>query len=321
MHHDLPECKQAFVDMGGARVHYLHAGQGRPIVLIHGLVGSSDNWRKNIGVLARHASVYAIDLVNAGRSERIAGLDAGLDVTADRLAATMEALGIEAADVVGHSHGGAVALTLAARHPERVRSLILFAPANPFCNYPNPMIRFYSSRPGRLLGRCGPYLPRRIQLTALGRMYGDPKRIGHGCIDGYVAGLRVPGTIDHILAIVRTWFADMASLRASLPLVANVPTLLLWGDRDRAVSVASARRLQRELPASELGVVPGAGHVVFEELPEESNQLMLDWLRRDFAFDSRSTSDPDEIAVLAGRPVASSRGRHQLGPACPNTAA
>jgi pimeloyl-ACP methyl ester carboxylesterase len=287
-------------------MHYLHAGAARPVLLIHGLVGSSDNWRKNIGVLAQEASVYAIDLVNAGTSERIAGLNAQLDATADRVAAAMDALGIEKADIVGHSHGGAVALMLAARHPERVRSLILFAPANPFCSYPDPMIRFYSSLPGQLLGRCGPYLPRQIQLTALGRMYGDPKRIGQGCIDGYVAGLRVPGTVDHILAIVRGWFADMASLSAALPLVANVPTLIVWGDRDRAVSVASGKRLQRELPASEFAVVPGAGHVVFEELPVESNQLMLDWLRRDFAFDSRAPSDPDDVAARSedrSRPV------------------
>jgi pimeloyl-ACP methyl ester carboxylesterase len=287
-------------------MHYLHAGAARPVVLIHGLVGSSDNWRKNIGVLAQEASVYAIDLVNAGTSERIAGLNAQLDATADRVAAAMDALGIENADIVGHSHGGAVALMLAARHPERVRSLILFAPANPFCRYPDPMIRFYSSLPGQLLGRCGPYLPRQIQLTALGRMYGDPKRIGQGCIDGYVAGLRVPGTVDHILAIVRGWFADMALLRAGLPLVANVPTLIVWGDRDRAVSVASGKQLQRELHGSELAVVEGAGHVVFEELPVESNQLMLDWLRRDFAFDSRDPSDQDEVAAWSedrSRPV------------------
>lgn len=301
MHHDLKTLKEASVNVLGARVHYLHAGVGRPILLIHGLVGSSGNWRRNIGVLARHASVYAIDLVNAGTSERIAGVDAQLAGTADRVAATMDALGIDAAYIIGHSHGGAVALMLAARHPERVRSLILFAPANPFCNYPDPMIRFYSSAPGRLLVRCSPYLPRQIQLTALGRMYGDPKRIGHGCIDGYVAGLRVPGTIDHILAIIRGWFADMATLRAVLPLVARVPTLLVWGDCDRAVSVASGKRLQRELPASELAIVEGgAGHVVFEELPEESNRLMLDWLRRNYASDFLATPDPDEIAAWSG---------------------
>src|ERR1700733_8670553 len=115
--------EERFVDVLGARMHYLHAGSGRPMFLIHGLVGSSANWRKNILPLARHASVYAIDQANMGKSQRVAGLDPGFEATADRIAAMVTALGIEEADVVGHSHGGAIALMLAARHPKRVRRL------------------------------------------------------------------------------------------------------------------------------------------------------------------------------------------------------
>ncbi len=116
----------------------------------------------------------------------------------------------------------------------------------------------------------------------------------------YIDGLRVPGTIDHILAIVRCWFADMAMLRATLPQVASVPTLLLWGDRDRAVSEASGARLKQELSKSRLIVVPGGGHVLFEEMPQESNQIMLEWLRRDPAvFDHTSLTLPGEAAMQA----------------------
>ena len=59
------------MEAAGARIHYLHAGSGEPMLLIHGLIGSSANWRNNIGVLAQHASVYAIDLVNMGKSQRV----------------------------------------------------------------------------------------------------------------------------------------------------------------------------------------------------------------------------------------------------------
>jgi len=280
------------VDVRGTRVHYLHAGAGKPMLLIHGLVGSSGNWRDNIGELAQSASVYAIDLANVGKSDRIPGLDAGLAATADRVAVTMEVLSLDRADIVAHSHGGAVAMMLAARHPELVRSLILFAPANPFCALPGPVVRFYSSIPGKLVAKCAPYVPRPIQLIALGRMYGDSARIGAGCMKGYIDGLRLPGTIDHILAVVRSWFADMTALRTVLPLVADVPTLLIWGDRDRAMSVDSGRRLMHELTACALKVIPGGGHVVFEELPEQANRLIVEWLDRDglpathSAFDS-----------------------------------
>jgi pimeloyl-ACP methyl ester carboxylesterase len=251
------------------------------MVLIHGLVGSCANWQRNIDALARHASVYVIDLVNMGKSQRVQNLDACLEATADRVAATMEALGIHEAHVAGHSHGGAVALMLAARHPQRVRSLVLFAPANPYSTVSDMLVRLYSTPWGAFAANLVPYVPESIQRVALERMYGDPLRIPAQCLQNYMSGLRVRGTIPHIMSIVRGWFADMARLQAALPRVSAVPTLLVWGDRDRAVSLDSGRQLNRELRSSELVLVPGAGHVVFEEFPEESNRIMTDWLRCD----------------------------------------
>ena len=274
------EIEGLFVDVSGARVHYLHAGTGSPLLLIHGLVGSSANWLGCIHALAQVGSVYAIDQINMGKSQRIAGLDAGLEATADRVAATMTALGLATADIVGSSHGGAVALMLAARHPERVRGLVLFAPANPFSHAGDFLVRAYTAPLGRLTATLGPYLPARLHLWALGRMYGDPARITQNCLQRYTGGLRIPGTMQHILAIVGCWFADMAKLEAALPSVAQVPALLVWGDRDRAVDPASAVPLQGVLRRSELRIVQGVGHIPYEEMPEESSRIMLDWLSR-----------------------------------------
>jgi pimeloyl-ACP methyl ester carboxylesterase len=290
-----PGYEDAFVDVLGARVHYLQAGTGRPMLLIHGLAGSCFNWRRNIDALAQEFSVYAIDLVNMGQSDRVPGLDAGLEATADRIALIMTALGLEEADIAGHSHGGAVALMLAARYPKRVRSLILFAPANPYSNASDFLVRFYSTFPGRLAARIGPYLPRRVQLIALERMYGDPERIVDGSLEGYVNGLRVPGTVGHVLSAVRVWFSDMAKLKSSLPRLAATPTLLVWGDCDRAVDPDSASRLRRVLRRSELCIVEGGGHVVFEEMPEQSNRIMLEWMRSDLA----ARGDTDQSSPAA----------------------
>jgi len=79
---------------------------------------------------------------------------------------------------------------------------------------------------------------------------------------------------------VRGWFAEMKKLEAVLPEVAKTPTLLVWGDRDRVVSLKSAGRLQREIGA-ELVVIPGGGHLVFEEFPQEVNRIMTEWLLRE----------------------------------------
>jgi pimeloyl-ACP methyl ester carboxylesterase len=70
----------------------------------------------------------------------------------------------------------------------------------------------------------------------------------------------------------------MRLLRSALAGLAEKPTLLIWGDRDRAVGLKSARELQRTLPQSSLLVLPGVGHIAFEETPEICNQAMRDWL-------------------------------------------
>ena len=270
-----------FVEVDGVQVHVVRAGKGRPLLLVHGLVGSSSNWRRNITALARNAGVYAIDMVNMGESERLADLDSSFAATAGRVVRCMDALGIAKADVVGHSHGGAISLMLAALYPERVRSLILFAPANPFSRRSESLIRFYNSRLGRRFARWVPRLPKWMHSIALGRMYGDARRIPEGSLAGYIDGLRVRGTIEHILSIVSGWHSEMAKLAEVLPQVDSMPTLLLWGDRDRAVDLSSGRQLQRNLRNSELRIVGGAGHVLFEEMPLESNRMMLEWLDRE----------------------------------------
>jgi 4,5:9,10-diseco-3-hydroxy-5,9,17-trioxoandrosta-1(10),2-diene-4-oate hydrolase len=274
------DLEEAFVLVDGVKVHYQRAGTGRPLLLLHGLVGSAKNWRQNITFLSRDSSVYAVDLFNMGESERIPGLNAGLEATADRLAACMDALGVAEADIAGHSHGGAVAMMFAARHPDRVRSLILFAPANPFCDLGHQLIRFYQTRFGIWLARQIPVLPRMLKATALSRMYGDPSRVSDGALEGYIEGLHIPGTMDHILQIVDRWFVDMGLLRSALTGLVTKPTLLIWGDRDRAVGLPSGRELQRTLPQSSLLVIPGAGHIPFEEVPDICNKAMRDWLLR-----------------------------------------
>jgi len=95
-----------------------------------------------------------------------------------------------------------------------------------------------------------------------------------------------------VLQIVQRWFVDMGLLRSSLTGLAAKPTLLIWGDRDRAVGLSSARELQRTLPQSRLIVLPGVGHIPFEEMPELCNQAMREWLIRPFPSESHPAGAP-----------------------------
>ena len=307
MSRNLVEVEDAFVLVNGVKVHYQHAGKGRPLLLLHGLVGSAQNWRQNISFLAQHCSVYAVDLFNMGESERVPGLDAGLEATADRLAFYMDSIGIDEADIAAHSHGGAVAMMLAARHDSRVRSLILFAPANPYCDLGHQLIRFYQTRFGARFAQFIPSLPRMLKATALSRMYGDPARVRKGTLEGYIEGLHVPGTMDHIVQVVQRWFVDMALLRSVLTELANKPTLLIWGDRDRAVGLDSAQKLQMSLTQSSLMVLPGVGHIAFEEMPAVCNQAMKEWLVEPGSGAARLTGGRSrEARAFMGKPVGDS---------------
>jgi 4,5:9,10-diseco-3-hydroxy-5,9,17-trioxoandrosta-1(10),2-diene-4-oate hydrolase len=270
--------EERFISVDGARIYFQVAGTGEPLLLLHGLIGSGQTWKQNIGFLAQHATVYAIDLSNMGKSERVTGLDASLEATADRVAALMDALHLTKADIAAHSHGGAIAMMLAAQHPHKVRTLILFAPANPFCSSRDHVIRFLQTAPGKWLGRRVPSLPRSLHATALARMYGDPSRVAEGTLETYTDDLGVPGTMDHVLRILGGWFDDMKKLHSALARLAEKPTLLIWGDRDRAVNLSSAHRLLDTLTQSELLILPGAGHLAFEEMPELCNLAMRDWL-------------------------------------------
>lgn len=270
------QVEELTVVVDGMRVHYCRAGQGPALVLVHGLVGSARNWDANIRSLAKIRTVYALDLANMGASERVAGLDPGLEASADRIAHCMDALEIERADIAGHSHGGAISMMLAARHPERVRRLVLFAPANPFCELGKPLIRFYNSRVGGWFARSIPFLPRIVHDYAHKRMYVDKRRVTASMLESYTDGLNRE-SVEHVLGIVRRWSVDMSLLRGVLNQLAGLPTLLIWGDRDFAVGVQSGRTLAETLGARLL-VIPGVGHLPFAETPEVCNRALRRWL-------------------------------------------
>src|SRR6202789_3383377 len=121
----------------------LVTGNGPSLLLLHGLLGTADAWGPATQRLAASSTVYAPDALGIGGSDRVPKLDVSLSATAGRLIELMDAKGIDQADIVGTSHGGSVALILAALYPERVRSLVLHAHANPSSALADPLIRLY----------------------------------------------------------------------------------------------------------------------------------------------------------------------------------
>ena len=277
---DGPQLEEKSVVVNGQQMRCLMTGHGSSLVLLHGLLGSADAWYLSLSRLGQESTIYAVDSLGIGRSERVPGLGATLIAQADRYAEFMTNAGIGCADLLGTSHGGAVAMMLAARHPKLVRSLVLHAPANPFSTVSDHLVHFYRSTLGHWFAQQVPYLPEKLQELALGRMYGDTKLIRREVLDRYMHSLRVPGTVQHVLKILDGWFEDMRELESALESLQDFPILLLWGTRDRAVTFESGRLLEKRLNRAEMVVIPGVGHLPYEESPAAFAEAVNVFLRK-----------------------------------------
>lgn len=266
--------------LDGYRMRYLRAGSGPPLLLLHGLLGYSFSWRFALPALAERETVYAVDMPGAGFSDRPPNPICTFRAHAERLLRFLDGAGVESCDLLGTSHGGAVAMMAAALAPERVRNLILVAPVNPWSAHGRGFAPFLSSAPvSWLLLQLEPGLGI-VHDALLRRLYGDPQRIRPGTLAGYSVPFKIPGTLKYGLGVVKTWNRDLADLEESLPRIGNIPTLLLWGSRDTAVSPDSAERLSREFKHCRLEIFDGVGHLPYEEVPERFNSSVIQFLSR-----------------------------------------
>lgn len=267
-----------WITLDGARMRYLRIGSGPPLLLLHGLLGYSFSWRYALPYLARQATVHAVDMLGVGFSDRPPGIDCCLRASAERLLRFFDAVNVESFDLLGTSHGGAVAMMAAALAPERVRRLILVAPVNPWSHHGKRMAAFLSNPIiAPLFLRIAPHL-QFMHGYLLRDLYGDSTRIRPGTLEGYSEPFALPGAFAHELGILRTWNADLRDLQSVLPKIADIPTLLIWGALDSAVDPASAKPLCSQFEDCRLIMLEGVGHLPYEEVPEEFNHAVSQFL-------------------------------------------
>lgn len=277
-----PAWEEHWLDVAGGRMHYLQAGSGRALILVHGLMGYSFSWRFSIAALAQHATVYAIDNLGAGLSIAPEGMDCSMRGSAERVLQFVDALGIREFDILGTSHGGAVAILAAAvcseRYDDRLKRLILVAPVNPWSRHGRWLAPFLGRGLGSLLFRNTIERWRFLDNLWLRRIFGDASKIPPDSLEGYRRPVRENHGFRHGHRIVRTWTEDLAVLEGALHKTRDYPTLLMWGTRDRAVSFRSAERLRRNFSDCRLVAFDGVGHLPYEEAPEDFNRALIEFL-------------------------------------------
>ena len=278
-----PQPQRRELTAGGVRLSYLEWGKPRPgqpsLLYLHGLIATAETFLAMAAELADENHVLALDLPGAGSSERRSGLKADFAAQAALVTAFLEALELGDVVLVGHSHGGAISLRLAVDSPSRWHSLILLSPAHPYSTAADSLIRLYLSAPGRLFAYLLPWLPRWLHLIGFRQMAGPGSWSDPRDLVPYTNNLRTAGTIAHLLNLLASWRRDMDGLRTALERQpVSVPTLLLWGDHDRAVPHTTAPALMAQIRTCEQVTLPNVGHRPAEEVPRECARLIRTWL-------------------------------------------
>jgi pimeloyl-ACP methyl ester carboxylesterase len=279
----------------GRKISYFEQGSlshdAASLVLLHGLTATAETYLPMMERFGGERHVIAVDMPGTEFSEPLADDDASLGAMARTVALVIERLGLQRPVVLGHSHGGAVGLQLAANDPKSIRGLVLMSPAHPFDDHADGLIWFYLTPPGRIFAYALPWLPRWVQFAGFRYVSGRRGGTYERQLEPYRANLQAPGTVDHLLKLLGTWRKDFKQLGQTLEVGLRVPVLVLWGECDPAVPVKTAEALCARLGDTRLVVLAGVGHRPAEEAPGLCAREVEGWLAsRDFG-ERRAMSD------------------------------
>ena len=270
----------------GVSLHVVRSGEGPPVVLLHGFPEGWRAWRYQIPALAGAGfSVSAPDLRGYGQSGRPTETSAyHLRHLVSDVAAVVRATGHTRAHLVGHDWGGIVAWTFAGTHPELVDRLVIL-------NAPHlDIYRQRLMRPSRQWLRAWyvvlfrlPHVPDRMLAAGdfhlLRQLFRRAERHAYSerDIDEYIEALAAPGALKAALDWYRANAAPDAQEMARSAR-AHCPTLVIWGERDRALGVELLDGLERVARRLTIHRIPHASHWVQTEAAEEVNRVLIDFL-------------------------------------------
>ncbi len=230
---------------GPARIFYETTGGGEPLVLLHGLSGSTRWWRKNTAFLAGHFQLFVADLAGFGRGR---GQRFRLDDAARLMLAWLDGLGLESYSLMGHSMGGYIAADMAAQAGARVRRLVL-------------------------VDSAGVPLRRGLLRSTLALAQSLPE-VPHDFLPVLMSDALRAGPLNLARATLQVLGSQLDERLREI----QAETLIIWGERDRLLPLEIGRRLHQALPGSRLVVIAGAGHNPMWDRPEEFHRAVMDFL-------------------------------------------
>ncbi len=275
-------------NVAGVRLHYVEAGDGPLIILLHGFPEFWYAWRHQIPALADAGfRVLAPDMRGYNLSDKPRGIAPyRLDRLVEDVTGLIRHAGERSAHVAGHDWGGGVAWCFALRRPKEVRRLVVL-------NSPHPAAFARELRtPGQLVRSWYMFffqIPRLPEALIRAEGFGalrrtlerDPLRPGAftpADIQEYVCAAAQPGALTAAINYYRAAFRDGPGEAAKMTAPIRCPTLLLWGERDRYLNGRLTQGLEAWVPNLRVERIPKASHWVQADAPERVNRLMIDFL-------------------------------------------
>jgi pimeloyl-ACP methyl ester carboxylesterase len=272
------------IDVDAYRVHYVEAGSGPAILMLHGFGGTTASYREMISRLARDHRCIAVDLKGFGYSERDATTGLSHTDQVAMLVSLLDRLGVDRAVVIGHSMGGAVAQRFGATHPERVEALVLAATV--------PADRRMGRSAIRVAGAFRPVLTLLEGFAAralLRSSFHDPSLLTPELRDMYLRPAHIRGSRDGLMKMI----ADSAERDEPVDLSRlTMPVLILAAAHDRIGTLAMAQAIRERIPHARLVVIERAAHLLLEERPDDCVNAIRDFLRD-------AASAPDEVTAVS----------------------
>lgn len=266
----------SFLDLPCGRTHYVEAGQGAPVILLHGFLYTTLMWRPVLEPLGEHFRALAFDLLGWGYSARNDRLRYDYQLYADQLLQLLDALEIDRASLIGQSMGAGTIIRFAVQHPDRVERMVLVDAAS----LPNPLPlagrTFALPFVGELLLGTGGNAVTAKNVKDL--WFYDRSKVTPAYVEELTAPMRIKGSAWTLLNILRELdFGSQEEQVAALGEL-SLPTLLVWGRQDKAVPLPLGQKMHEMLPGSELLIIEEAGHTPHEEHPEQFLERVIPFL-------------------------------------------
>ena len=287
---------------------YRVAGEGPPVVLVHGMLNSSSHWKEVAAELSRDHTVVAPDLIGHGDSAAPRG-DYSLGAHAASIRDLLAAIGIDRATMVGHSLGGGVAMQFFYQFPQRVERLVLISSGG-LGREVSPVLRT-AALPGTSALLSLTINPRLVgglwRVGAMLRERGTPTGL---YVEALARALRPLETADargaflHTLRAVIDARGQRVSATDRLYLLEAIPTMIVWGERDNTIPIAHGHDAHAAIPHSAMRTIPDAAHFPHLEEPQALALLLRQFID---STEPGLIEDGDWGAVLARRSPRSRR--------------